>query len=408
MVISASGCTVTNDFNDSDKTNNPSQNKTSASPKIIKACPIDVKVPPYKFKHNKVRLINDLSTEFYGDCNEDGTPKEGIVIFKQQGRPFVVNFLTKRGYYDFRDIILRKPKFIEYVKKIPGWCIKKDVDNRLQNAIVAGVCGSKEAGIGVTVAWDTGVRSYGRSEWFYASGQYAHDGDIHGYIEYIYMHPNDESKILAFGRGAQLDAHGGRVSEYCLGEHLDDLWKPENRVGWNGWNEVFSDGGPRECLKSLTKENKKFSKTQSLDLAQYFGNVVTATSELYGSAIASAAKKGGTSLNGLNYTSCSNISDMHLKRYCETGDCGQLSSFKNGRFVPLCEAKNSSHIPPGQTLDFYLKQYLDYGNADSYNLQNKTGMSYKNFKAFEKVASNPNLRTIMVILWLNNIKLELQ
>lgn len=112
--------------------------------------------------------------------------------------------------------------------------------------------------------------------------------------------------------------------------------------------------------------------------------------------------------SGLSYSTCSDIKDFNLKRYCETGDCDQLYNVRNGSFVQLCKGKNSIHIPPGNSLDYYLKQYLDYGNADYYGLQNKIGMSYKNFKAFERVASDPNLRTMMIILWLNNIKLELQ
>jgi len=119
-----------------------------------------------------------------------------------------------------------------------------------------------------------------------------------------------------------------------------------------------------------------------------------------------AMKEEGSSSSGgggFSYFTCSYINDMHLKRFCETGSCTDLVGFRNGKYQNLCTNQKSYTMPPGENLNYYMARYLDHGLYDEYDLENKVGISRKALKSFWKVQSEPALRTMLVIFWLNGI-----
>lgn len=148
-------------------------------------------------------------------------------------------------------------------------------------------------------------------------------------------------------------------------------------------------------LASLERRLTGETKSSSAFEAQGAWSHRVAVSSSYDST-----SSGGSSNGGLGNV-CASINDMSLKTYCNTGDCNSLG-FNYPEHQALCTHKNSNSLYKTK-LHTAIKNYINYGQCDTFQLREKAGLSQTTVNSFCRVKDSPSLRTMMAIMWLNGI-----
>ena len=215
----------------SDQAATQTLSKTNAQSNMLqaKAACLNAKVPLIKSSNfGTTRTINNGTTEFYGDCKGNDA-YTGFVIWKQNNKPFLLNFLDEGKYCPSCAFPVGNEK--NFVTFLPNGCIKGNY---------VGQCNSKNEpeGLGYTYS------KYGIN-----------------YKEENYFETSNGKKV-GYGEFYQFGGLGGEDSKYKRFMYVNGTQK----TCLEGLREYAVPGGFVEC-ESLIVKNEEIEKQRRAEQA---------------------------------------------------------------------------------------------------------------------------------------------